>query len=324
MTARLAIPDRVCSRESLRRRGFTDAELRAATSHGELLRIAHDLYVPTAWYLTMTPKQQYLTRIRAEAERGFRHGGQPRVGDCLVRPALADPAGDGSSDQDRYRRRTQVRRPHRACREPPRSSHLVVNGVDVTTVARTLVDLARSEPLSVAVVAGDAALHRKVVRPEDLQAELLAATACKGHPGARRAVAALDARSESPGESVMRLTMVAGSLPAPELQVEIYDENGVFVARVDGAYPQYGIVIEFDGHSKYTSLLRPGQDVTDVVLAEKRREERLSALGWHMVRVIWSDFRNPAALVHRITEAIRARRPWVRSIRGTITLASAA
>ena len=48
----------------------------------------------------------------------------------------------------------------------------------------------------------------------------------------------------------------------------IYDEDGIFRGRSDGALLDQGLLLEFDGRTKYTELLRPGQDVTEVVLAE--------------------------------------------------------
>ena len=56
-------------------------------------------------------------------------------------------------------------------------------------------------------------------------------------------------------------------LPEPNLQVVVRRPRGDFIARVDLAYPDLGVIIEFDGETTYTALLRPGQSASHVVTA---------------------------------------------------------
>ena len=177
-----------------------------------------------------------------------------------------------------------------------------IEGIPVTTVARTLVDLARSGPTSTAVVAADAALERGLVMPASLRTALDSA---KGWPGvnrARRALALADGRSESPGESLTRLALRA--VAPMELQVDIADDVSRFVGRVDLSIEEAALLIEFDGRQKYTSHRHPGQSVDDAVLAEKRREDQLRALGYGVVRVVWGDLRTPAAVADLVRRAV--------------------
>ena len=99
-------------------------------------------------------------------------------------------------------------------------------------------------------------------------------------------------------------------LPAPECQYEIRDQSGQVIAVVDFAWPEYGVYAEFDGRIKYTRLLKPGQSVTDVVLAEKKREELIHELtGWHCIRIVWSDLYVPESTALRIRRMLdRGRR----------------
>jgi hypothetical protein len=97
---------------------------------------------------------------------------------------------------------------------------------------------------------------------------------------ARRAIALLDPRSESPGESVSRVRLHQEGLPAPELQQDRYDEDGRIVARVDFYWEKQRTIGEFDGKIKYGRLLKRGQSIEDVVFAEKVREDALRDLGW--------------------------------------------
>lgn len=86
---------------------------------------------------------------------------------------------------------------------------------------------------------------------------------------------------------------------------------------VDGGYPEHGVLLEFDGMVTYSALLRPGQSASEVVVAEKRREERISALGWLVIRVVWADLQHPSVLIRRIQLACQDRQRLTGMIRGT-------
>ncbi|MDO5735296.1 MAG: hypothetical protein Q4P15_02350 [Propionibacteriaceae bacterium] len=113
-------------------------------------------------------------------------------------------------------------------------------------------------------------------------------TRLRGTPRARRVADFGDARSESAAESLSRVQMARACLPPPELQYELFDANGVFVARTDFAWPELRLVGEVDGRTKYGSLLRPGQDPVDAIMAEKRREESIRQQGFWVVRWDWN------------------------------------
>ena len=110
------------------------------------------------------------------------------------------------------------------------------------------------------------------------------------------------------GESRFFYFCYAAGLPAPIPQYEVRDGRGQFVARVDFAWPELGVFVEFDGKVKYEALLKPGESASDVVIREKRREERIVELtGWLCIRVTWSDLENPEALLERIRKAFARR-----------------
>jgi very-short-patch-repair endonuclease len=106
-----------------------------------------------------------------------------------------------------------------------------------------------------------------------------------------------DHRSESVGESRLRVLMDTHGLPAPELQVEFGTGVGEVLARVDFLFRQHRVVVEFDGLVKYR------EDAVDVVLREKRREDQVRAAGYLVVRVDWDDLEHPELLVRRIRQA---------------------
>ncbi len=101
----------------------------------------------------------------------------------------------------------------------------VVDGLPVTSVGRTLVDLGRGLPPAQAVAAGDAAL-RHGLEPAALALTLERSAGRRGVAAARRAVALFDARSESAGQSASRVALVELGLAPSDLQHEVFDAAG--------------------------------------------------------------------------------------------------
>lgn len=155
------------------------------------------------------------------------------------------------------------------------------DGVPVTTVARTLIDVGRNLPRTMAVAAIDAALRRELVNDDAVSDVLLR---CWNWPGIRRAQRAVrlsDGRADSPLETVSRLAMGRLGLPRPQPQVLILDECLRVVAQVDFYWDEFGVVGEADGRSKY--------DSRDILTAEKARQELLEDLGIVVVRWGWDQ-----------------------------------
>ncbi len=173
-------------------------------------------------------------------------------------------------------------------------------GVPVTSVARTVVDIARWGTLTEGVVVADSALRKGMTsarRLADVHAE------CVGWCGAnqaRHALALADPRAESVLESVSRVAMHEQGVPAPRLQVVIGDNHGSF-ARPDFLWDDYGLIGEADGLARYEPDGR--RTTREIVRDEKRREERLADLGFTVVRWGWSTAMNPPLLAKRLNAA---------------------
>ena len=152
-------------------------------------------------------------------------------------------------------------------------------GAPVSTVARTIVDLARHGRRD-GIVAVDAATRVGLVDEASIDEAL---ARCAGWPGIRRARGVLElasSMSESPLESITRLAIHDSGLPIPELQVEIWDPITRVMWRVDMLWRSRRLILEADGRVKY---------VADALWRERRREERLRRLGYRLVRVFWDD-----------------------------------
>lgn len=117
----------------------------------------------------------------------------------------------------------------------------------------------------------------------------------------------VDDRSESVGETRSRFLCWSQHLPAPIPNYPIVDHQGVEIARVDLAWPELGVFLEFDGKVKYESCRREGESVTDCVIREKQRESRICEItGWRCLRIVWSDLYRPADVAARLRKLFRA------------------
>lgn len=178
----------------------------------------------------------------------------------------------------------------------------VIDGWEVTTLARTVADLGRLSPLMESVAMGDQALRRGL-DPEELRNTLKSMRRWPGVCNARLMADFLDIRSESAGESASRVKLDQEGLPAPELQRVILDELGEFVARVDFAWEEHRTVGEFDGAIKYGALLRPGQSTADVREAQDNREDLIRLAGWEVARWGWPQLGEGDEIARRVRAA---------------------
>ena len=161
------------------------------------------------------------------------------------------------------------------------------------------------------LVAADAALHKALCTKGDLD---LALGWVRRHPGTGLLTPFLelaDGRRESPGE-----TRLAHAFHLMKLSVtpQARIEDRGFLAFADFLLDDWPVVVEFDGMVKYgrkrDAVDRWGNQLTpqQVLVAEKRREDRIRELGYQVVRVVWSELDDPAALARRIRAAINRAR----------------
>jgi hypothetical protein len=190
------------------------------------------------------------------------------------------------------------------------SEVVMIGGLPVTSLARTVADLGRMLPFEQAVVFGDSAMFHK--RPDRIEkADVLEVLDHEPRrPGTRAARRALDfssALSESVGESRSRVVIAAAGLPPPVLQWEVHAAaTGAFIGRVDMGWPKQRTVGEFDGLVKYGRTLRPGQDIAEVLVEEKRREDALRDEDLGVVRWIWPDLADFGPTAERLRSRFRA------------------
>jgi hypothetical protein len=160
----------------------------------------------------------------------------------------------------------------------------------MTSPPRTVLDVAMFAGLQAGIIVADDFIRRDLTT----KAELRAVYECvKDWPGAlilRLVIERCDGRAESVGESLGRELFRKHRVPMPLPQFEIFHPNGMLAGRTDWAWPEYKLLGEFDGRSKYARFIRPGETPADALWREKQREDLLRELtGWSFIRLIWAD-----------------------------------
>ena len=180
---------------------------------------------------------------------------------------------------------------------PP--EHVVhVEGIPVVSAARTFMDLAPALRLEQLVAFGDAALRCGHATQPDIDSIVGTGTRRRGILRARQAAKLLDARAESPPESIVRVWLHLSGLPAAEPNVVITDLGGRFVARVDLCIREYRIAVEYEG--RYHRDAAQYADDLD-------RRNRLQEAGLLVVHLEQHMLRSPQTVVQPVAAALRTR-----------------
>lgn len=184
-----------------------------------------------------------------------------------------------------------------------RPSDLVrVNGVPTVTPARAALDTVTLGCSEASLVVMNDLAHRGLVTEAQLREQYVEMQTWPGMSAAEVLLRLVDPRIESVGESRTFWAMYQQRLPRPVCQFEINDPYGQLIAKLDFAWPQLGVWLEFDGKAKYEKYRRPGESVADAVVREKTREDLVRRMtGWRCIRITWADLRDPrrlAAIIH--------------------------
>lgn len=187
------------------------------------------------------------------------------------------------------------------------------DGLIVTPPARTIADIARTCSLACALTAADWTVREGLCTLAELDREVEAIEpGGRGRSRARLLQLLVDPRSQSPGESLSRARMYELGFAQPSLQVPLEDSRGQFGAA-DFGWP--GVIGEFDGERKYRATGDAGDMASeDVVIKEKKREDRARRTQVQVARWCWSDVLPPSA--EGMVAALRAVRlspqglPW--------------
>jgi hypothetical protein len=178
------------------------------------------------------------------------------------------------------------------------ADRVLVEGCRVTTPLRTAWDLGRRPNLVEAVVAVDALAHRHRFAPAALLARRAATPGARGCRRLHRVVQLADPRAESPRETRLRLGLVLAGLPPPTVQHRVLDEYGFELARVDLAYPEAKLAIEYDGATHFDARR---------ARLDRQRDAELASCGWQTLRLVDDDLAGMPQTVHRVRRLLELR-----------------
>lgn len=173
------------------------------------------------------------------------------------------------------------------------------DGIRLTTPARTAFDVGRRKGLVTAAIRLDALMHATEVKAADI--ELLADRhrGARGVVQLRRVLRLADGGAESPYETKTRLALVGSGLPRPQTQIEVLNDWGAVVARIDMGWEEWKVGVEFDGAHHCTDPSQRSRDID--------RLAELEARGWRIVRVSAEMLRHrPHVVVARTRSALLA------------------
>jgi hypothetical protein len=281
------------------------AALYRAAARGSFTKVHPGVYLPTEDWKALDFDGRHLARMQAitcvRPGTVFSHlsaalaWGLPVVGGDLAVPhSLASPSGGGRSRNGL--RRHSTRRPFEVTSR---------RGLLVTGLADTMVHVAAGfEPeVSVPILDATLGLPGRPVSAQGLTAMISAVPVEYGETRCAWAIGFADERSGSPGESLSRVVFDRLRLPAPVLQQRFDDASGL-IGFTDFWWPEQRVIGEFDGVGKYLrEEFTEGKPIADVVLEEKRRENRLRALDNRVARWDWSAARDRATLRLILSEA---------------------
>ncbi|HEX5588251.1 MAG TPA: hypothetical protein VFZ17_13145 [Acidimicrobiia bacterium] len=171
-------------------------------------------------------------------------------------------------------------------------------GIPVMPVEVTLLQLGASVPEHTVEQALDAAINHSLTTLSSVRSTL-EHLARRGRDGCGTLRTILDRRepivgvAESPAETSMLRMLLRNGLPPPVLQYEVR-EGGALVARVDAAYPEWGIMLEYESYEHHTGRA--------ALVRDSARRNRLARLGLTVVTVTADDLANGG---HAVSGVIR-------------------
>lgn len=321
---------------SLRKVDAQSFDPRSRFGDGRLVRLRRGFYVPTSIWLEATPPERFHAAVTAHALANpdtvfcgetalFLHGVPvvkvpPSIDvavESTTRLGLRPNAFEVRGESD-LARRARITPPPPIRRHRHENGPLALIGAYRTVpVASALIEVLATGRFARAVTVADGVLRLSGTESLLDLPEIVTGISGLRHRNHRQRAEAIAllarAGAESPGESVSRALIHLFGFPEPVLQREHRDAQG-FVGRTDFAWditPEP--VGEFDGWGKYFRReISGGEDPRDVIRREKRRENRLLALGHPVLRWDWSELEQPELFQARLVQG--GLRPARRSL----------
>ena len=266
----------------------------------DFTRLFHDTYVCSGQIITLRVRARTIMKRLPAATHVSHHTAVRLWGG--VAPDSADIHVSMASREARCRRAGVS-----AHLGNPAAETTIWDGVHVSTPVPAFLDLASvGVTLVDLVIAGDTLTKANELDPKEFVA---AAEAYQGRNArrARRAASLVRAGVDSPMETRVRLLIVLAGLPEPQVNVIVRIAGGKWRWRFDLCYPEYKLIIEYDGRQHAYDAEQWSHDL--------ERREWLDQDGWRIIVVI-SDgvYVHPLRTLQRVKAALEERGLAFRSL----------
>ncbi len=290
--------------------GLSDRTIAAQIATGELVRVYRGWYVSGSEWRSLASRERHVVlalaiHVSADAAPIFSHTtaallhGLPMYGNTGMRVHVT-VGGEAKRHNSRHvlRHRQHI----------PDSEVAAHGGVRFTSMARTVLDIARTLPPESGIVCADAALRASLrssqLNPEQIRANWLdlqsQALNAQGSARARKILEMADPAADSPLESLSRLQLRRLGFTVAT-QVPVVAPTGA-VYRMDFELLGHDVFAEVDGRVKYLDeQLRGGRSAEEVLIAEKEREDWVrGTTGKRVVRWGWDVATSHLRLASRL------------------------
>ncbi|TGB37610.1 hypothetical protein EJD98_26250 [Mycolicibacterium peregrinum] len=177
-----------------------------------------------------------------------------------------------------------------------------VHELPVTTPERTAFDIGRTPGIGRAVARLDALSRATGLKVRDIEEVAARHRGARGLRQLERVLPMVDAGSQSPKETWLRLLLINDGLPRPQTQIPVVGANGYPFAYLDMGWAEWMIAVEYDGDQHRSDRTQYVKDI--------RRIAELERLGWIIIRVVAED--RPAEILRRVRAAIASSQATLR------------
>lgn len=276
--------------------GYKDQDLARAVRLGVLHRMRQGTYIFRDRWDALSTNQRHATRAMAVLRTGRAHAVISHTTAVVLHgaPAWELPLDDVHiTRRDRRSGRREVGVAQHRGRLLP-DDVVDLDGTSVTTPSRTALDLTTITNVEHCLPVFDYFLHAGATTKAELRRGAAAMELWSGTLHTDLVIALANPRCESVGESRTSYMFWRNGVPAPKTGYEVRGPDGKLLFRVDFAWPELGVYLEFDGKEKYLKYRREGESVIDCVRREKKREEQICRMtGWRCIRIVWADLYRP-------------------------------
>ena len=175
---------------------------------------------------------------------------------------------------------------------------IVLRGLPVVSAVTSWCQLALTLSHEELIIAADGLLARQnpVATMGILRRAVVDWRGKRGYQNLLEAMPLVRERTDSARETMLRLLILRSGMPEPIVNAPIRSRTGHVVAHADLAYPEFNLVLEYDGDQHRTDK--------DQYYLDVKRLERITREGWRVIRINRQHMASPSSLAALIREAL--------------------